>query len=328
MNQEKNASLRRTPKEVQKAMDEWAYEARNLPGQERFEAAIDKMLNPPGELIQAIPLNDIQPFKDHPFRVEVDEELEQLKKSIQENGVMTPAIVRRLPDGGYQMISGHRRMAVCKALGLERMPAISREMDDDTATMMMVDANMQREKILPSEKAFAYRMRAEAMQRRTHSTERNAGGDANRITAQIGAQAGESYKTVQRFIRLTELIPAILELVDQGKLGLVPAVELSYLPKEEQQYVLMAMESEQAMPSPAQAKELRLLSSAGKLTEDAALTVFLSGKGKAQEKLSLPMDRLSRFFPKNATPRQMQEEILYLLEQREKKRKRDRQMER
>ena len=143
MNQEKNASLRRTPKEVQKAMDEWAYEARNLPGQERFEAAIDKMLNPPGELIQTIPLNDIQPFKDHPFRVEADEELEQLKKSIQENGVMTPAIVRRLPDGGYQMISGHRRMAACKALGLERMPAIPREMDDDTATMMMVDANMQ-----------------------------------------------------------------------------------------------------------------------------------------------------------------------------------------
>ena len=160
------------------------------------------MLNPPGELIQTIPLNDIQPFKDHPFRVEADEELEQLKKSIQENGVMTPAIVRRLPDGGYQMISGHRRMAACKALGLERMPAIPREMDDDTATMMMVDANMQREKNLPSEKAFAYRMRAEAMQRRTHSTERNTGGEANRITAQIGAQAGESYKTVQRFIRL------------------------------------------------------------------------------------------------------------------------------
>ncbi len=284
---------------------------------------------PDGETIQAIPLTSIRPFNNHPFHVTEDEALEQLKESIRENGVLSPAIVRPLSDGGFEMISGHRRMAACRAMGFEMIPAVIRELDDDTAILMMLDANMQRERLLPSEKAFAYKMQMEVLQRQGRApVPTSPGMDGNRTTARIGEQAGESYKTVQRFIRLTKLIPSLLEWVDQGKLGLVPAVELSYLPKEEQQYVLTAMESEQAMPSPAQAKELRLLSSAGKLTEDAALTVFLSGKGKAQEKLSLPMDRLSRFFPKNATPRQMQEEILYLLEQREKKRKRDRQMER
>ena len=316
-------------KAAQKALDAAAYERMNLPNQDKFEASFDRMLNPPGELIQAIPLSLIQPFPDHPFRVEEGEEQEQLKQSIRENGIMSPAIIRLLPGGDFQMISGHRRMAACKALGLERMPAIVREMDDDTATAMMVDANMQREKILPSEKAFAYKMRAAAMQRRSRSSkDKCPGSDSNRITAQIGAQTGESYKTVQRYIQLTELLPSLLELVDQSKLGIVPALELSYLPKEEQQHVLTAIESEQATPSPAQAKELRRLSSAGQLTEEAALTVFLDRKGKAPEKLSIPMDKLSRFFPQNATPRRMEEKIISLLEQRERKRRRDRQMER
>ena len=313
----------------QKALEEMVYEGNHLPHQDKFEASFDRMLNPPGELIQAIPLSLIQPFPDHPFRVEEGEELEQLKQSIRENGVMSPAIVRPLPGGGFQMISGHRRMAACKALELERMPAIAREMDDDIATAMMVEANLQREKILPSEKAFAYKMRAEALQRLNTPADRNiGGGDANRITARIGAQTGESYKTVQRFIRLTELIPSLLELVDRDRLGPVAAVELSYLPKNEQQYVLTAIESEQSIPSPAQAKELRRLSSAGELTEEAALTVFLDRKGKTPEKLAIPMDKLSRFFPKDATPRRMEQEILGLLEQRERKRRRDRQMER
>ena len=152
-------------KTMQKALEEMVYEGNHLPHQDKFEASFDRMLNPPGELIQAIPLSLIQPFPDHPFRVEEGEELEQLKQSIRENGVMSPAIVRPLPGGGFQMISGHRRMAACKALELERMPAIAREMDDDIATAMMVEANLQREKILPSEKAFAYKMRAEALQR-------------------------------------------------------------------------------------------------------------------------------------------------------------------
>lgn len=316
-------------KTMQKALEEMVYEGNHLPHQDRFEASFDRMVNPPGELIQAIPLSLIQPFPDHPFRVEEGEELEQLKQSIWENGVMSPAIVRRMADGSFQMISGHRRMAACKALGLERMPVIVREMDDDIATAMMVEANLQREKILPSEKAFAYKMRAEAMQRRSRSLKgKSPGGDANRITAQIGAETGESYKTVQRFIRLTELIPLLLELVDQGRLGPVAAVELSYLPKKEQQHVLTAIESEQSFPSPAQAKELRRLSSAGKLTEETALTVFLDRKGKAPEKLAITMDKLCRFFPKDATPRRMEDEIIGLLEQREKKRRRDRQMER
>lgn len=284
---------------------------------------------PDGETIQAIPLTSIRPFNNHPFHVTEDEALEQLKESIRENGVLSPAIVRPLSDGGFEMISGHRRMAACRAMGFEMIPAVIRELDDDTAILMMLDANMQRERLLPSEKAFAYKMQMEVLQRQGRApVPTSPGMDGNRTTARIGEQAGESYKTVQRFIRLTKLIPSLLEWVDQSKLGIVPAVELSYLPKEEQWYVLTAMESEQSSPSLSQAKELRCLSSGGKLTEDAALTVFLSGKGKAQEKLSLPMDRLSRFFPKNATPRQMQEEILYLLEQREKKRKRDRQMER
>ena len=315
-------------KMMQKALEEMVYEGNHLPHQDKFEASFDRMLNPPGELIQAIPLSLIQPFPDHPFRVEEGDELEQLKQSIRENGVMSPAIVRPQAGGGFQMISGHRRMAACKALGLERMPVIVREMDDDTATAMMVEANLQREKILPSEKAFAYKMRAEALQRRKKSDERNAARGVNRITAQIGSETGESYKTVQRFIRLRELIPPLLELVDQAQLGPVAAVELSYLPKNEQRYVLTAIGSEQATPSPAQAKELRRLSSAGELTEEAALTVMISGKGKAPEKLTIPMDKLCRFFPKDATPRRMEDEIIGLLEQREKKRRRDRQMER
>lgn len=315
-------------KMMQKALEEMVYEGNHLPHQDKFEASFDRMLNPPGELIQAIPLSLIQPFPDHPFRVEEGDELEQLKQSIRENGVMSPAIVRPQAGGGFQMISGHRRMAACKALGLERMPAIVRDMNDDIAIAMMVDANMQREKILPSEKAFAYKMRADAMQRLNKPTDRNVGGDANRITAQIGAQTGESYKTVQRFIRLTKLIPPLLELVDRDRLGPVAAVELSYLPKNEQQYVLTAIESEQSIPSPAQAKELRRLSSASKLTEETVLAVFVDRKGKAPEKLSIPMDKLSRFFPKDTTPRRMEAEILGLLEQREKKRRRDRQMER
>ena len=186
----------------------------------------------PGERVQAVTLDSICPFRGHPFKVREDADMEALKESIRTGGVITPAVVRPLPGRGYEMISGHRRMAACKALGLERMPAIVREMDDDTATLMMVDANRQRENILPSERAFAYRMRMEALQQRGH------------YVRAMEEETGERFKQVQRYIRLTWLIPGLLELVDEDRMGIIPGVELSYLSEEEQGYVLQAIETE------------------------------------------------------------------------------------
>ena len=190
----------------------------------------------PGERVQAVNLSNIRPFHSHPFKVREDADMEALKESIRTSGVITPAVVRPLPEGGYEMISGHRRMAACRALGLEKMPVIVREMDDDTATLMMVDANRQREKILPSERAFAYRMRMEALQQRGH------------YVRAMEEETGERFKQVQRYIRLTWLIPGLLELVDDDRMGITPGVELSYLSEEEQGYVLQAIETEGMIP--------------------------------------------------------------------------------
>lgn len=271
----------------------------------------------PGEKIVAVPLASISPFADHPFRVEQDAEMQALTESILESGVMTPAIVRPKGDGTYEMISGHRRMAACRELGLEKMPVVIRDLDDDTAALMVVDANRQRERILPSEKAFAYRLRMEVLSRR--------GGSGKTRDAVSDKESG---RQVQRYIRLTYLLPQLLKLVDDGRMGLNPAVELSYLTPEEQQYVLTAIESEQATPSLTQAKELRELSVMEILTEDEALNVLLNGRGKEPEKLMLPMGQIERFFPRDATPRQMLEEIVSLLEQRDRQRRRSRDLDR
>ena len=205
----------------------------------------------PGERVQAVTLDSICPFRGHPFKVREDADMEALKESIRTSGVITPAVVRPLPEGGYEMVSGHRRLAACRVLGLEKMPVIVREMDDDTATLMMVDANRQREKILPSERAFAYRMRMEALLQRGH------------YVRAMEEETGERFKQVQRYIRLTWLIPGLLELVDEDRMGIIPGVELSYLSEEEQGYVLQAIETEGMIPSVAQAKEMRACAARG-----------------------------------------------------------------
>ena len=260
----------------------------------------------PGERVQAVTLDSICPFRGHPFKVREDADMEALKESIRTGGVITPAVVRPLPEGGYEMVSGHRRMSACRALGLEKMPVIVREMDDDTATLMMVDANRQREKILPSERAFAYRMRMEALQQRGH------------YVRAMEEETGERFKQVQRYIRLTWLIPGLLELVDEDRMGIIPGVELSYLTEEEQGYVLQAIETEGMIPSVAQAKEMRACAARGELDLEKPLDILYAGKGKQRERLILSMDRFAEYFPIDATPREIEDELVSLLRQRER----------
>ena len=263
----------------------------------------------PGERVQAVNLSNIRPFRGHPFKVKEDADMEALKESIRTSGVITPAVVRPLPEGGYEMVSGHRRMAACQALGLEKMPVIVREMDDATATLMMVDANRQREKILPSERAFAYRMRMEALQQRGH------------YVRAMEEETGERFKQVQRYIRLTYLIPGLLELVDEDRMGIIPGVELSYLSEEEQGYVLQAIETEGMIPSVAQAKEMRACAARGELDLKKPLDILYAGKGKQRERLILSMDRFGEYFPIDATPREIENKLISLL-QREREQNR------
>lgn len=260
----------------------------------------------PGERVQAVSLDSIRPFRNHPFKVREDADMEALKESIRTSGVITPAVVRPLPEGGYEMVSGHRRMAACRALGLKKMPVIVRELDDDTATLMMVDANRQREKILPSERAFAYRMRMEALQQRGH------------YVRAMEEETGERFKQVQRYIRLTYLIPGLLELVDENRMGIIPGVELSYLSEDEQGYVLQAIETEGLIPSVAQAKEMRACAARGELDLEKPLDILYAGKGKQRERLILSMDRFAEYFPFDATPREIEDELVSLLRQRER----------
>ena len=260
----------------------------------------------PGERVQAVTLDSICPFRGHPFKVREDADMEALKESIRTSGVITPAVVRPLPEGGYEMVSGHRRLAACRVLGLEKMPVIVREMDDDTATLMMVDANRQREKILPSEQAFAYRMRMEALLQPGH------------YVRAMEEETGERFKQVQRYIRLTWLIPGLLELVDEDRMGIIPGVELSYLSEEEQGYVLQAIETEGMIPSVAQAKEMRACAARGELDLEKPLDILYAGKGKQRERLILSMDRFAEYFPIDATPREIEDELVSLLRQRER----------
>ena len=260
----------------------------------------------PGERVQAVSLDSIHPFQGHPFKVREDADMEALKESIRTSGVITPAVVRPLPEGGYEMVSGHRRLAACRVLGLEKMPVIVREMDDYTATLMMVDANRQREKILPSERAFAYRMRMEALLQRGH------------YVRAMEEETGERFKQVQRYIRLTYLIPGLLELVDEDRMGIIPGVELSYLSEEEQGYVLQAIETEGMIPSVAQAKEMRACAARGELDLEKPLDILYAGKGKQRERLILSMDRFAEYFPIDATPREIEDELVSLLRQRER----------
>lgn len=274
------------------------------------------------ERVQEIPLSELHPFKGHPFKVVDDEAMIKTVESIVEFGVMTPAIARPRPEGGYELVSGHRRHHASQLAGKDTMPVIVRELDDDAATILMVDSNLQRETILPSERAFAYKMKLEAIKHqgaRTDLTSRQVGGKLEMADV-IGEQVGDSGRQVQRYIRLTELIPQLLDMVDEKKIAFNPAVELSYLKKEEQELFLEAMEYAQSAPSLAQAQRLKKFSQEGKCNLEAMCAIMSEEKKSDLDRVTLKNDLLRKYFPKNYTPKQMQDTIIKLLEQWQKKR--------
>ena len=277
-----------------------------------------------------IPLAELHPFPDQPFAVRDDESMKETAASIKEYGVLTPAVARPLESGGYELISGHRRKRACELAGLPEMPGIVKEMDADTATIMMVDSNLQRENILPSEKAKAYKMKLEAIKRqgaRTDLTSRQVVGKLESAD-EIGEATGESGRQIQRYIRLTELEPELQQMVDEKKIAFTPAVELSYLQPEEQKQLLQAIDSEQSTPSLSQAQRLKKMSQAGELNEDKILAIMQEEKKPEQvvkrdeNSVSFSTDRLRQYFPRSYTPLQMENTIIKLLEAWQKKRQR------
>ena len=272
------------------------------------------------ERVVEIPLAEMHPFKNHPFKVLDDEKMQDTAESIREHGVLVPAIVRPREEGGYEIVAGHRRHHASQIAGLDTMPAIVRDLDDDAATIIMVDSNLQRESILPSERAWAYRMKLEAVRRKAgRPSKENAGQldpdfDNRRSNVIVAEQAGESVKQLQRFIRLTELISPLLDMVDERKIAFNPAVELSYLKPEEQVELLDAMDSEQATPSLSQAQRLKKFSQEGHLSIDVMRAIMSEEKKSELDRVTLTSDKLHKYFPKSYTPQQMEQVILKLLE--------------
>lgn len=278
------------------------------------------------ERVQEIPLDQLKPFKNHPFKVCDDQRMLDTADSIREYGVLVPAIARPDPEGGYELISGHRRKRGCEMAGLQTMPVIVRNMDDDAATIVMVDSNLQREELLPSERAFAYRMKLEALKHQGARTDRTSGQvvQKSKLSVEIVAeQAGENYKQVQRFIRLTELISELLDMVDERKLAFNPAVEVSYLKRDEQRMLLEAMDAEQTTPSLSQAQRLKKFSQEGRLTEEAMSAIMSEEKKSDMDKVTLRSDTLRRYFPKSYTPKQMEQTIIRLLDVWQKQRQKN-----
>ena len=261
--------------------------------------------------VEEVPLSEFSPFKDHPFKVREDEELERLKDSIRESGVLVPALARPKEDGGYELISGHRRMAACRALGLETMPVIIRDLTDEEAVITMVDANLQREHILPSEKAFAYRMKMEAMK---HQGTLRQLGTKSRTDEEIASGSGDSARQIQRYIRLTHLVPELLQMVDDGKIALTPAVELSYLSEKEQSLLLEQMDYTDATPSLSQAQRMRHMSREQELSSEELYDIMSEVKGNQVEYVKVPMERIRDFFRPDTSVKQMQDMIVKAME--------------
>ena len=283
--------------------------------------------------ITLLPLSELHDFPNHPFKVRDDEAMQETAESIRQYGVLVPAIVRPREDGGYEIIAGHRRKHGSELAGLQNLPCIVREMDDDTATILMVDSNIQRENILPSERAQAYKMKLEAIRRkagRPAKTEEKADENnspqvaANfRADDTVAKDAGISGDTVRRYIRLTELSPELQQMVDEKKIGMTPAVEISYLKPEEQQMLLTAIDSEQATPSLSQAQRMKKLSRDGKLNDDTMLDIMMEQKKPEGYNVVLSADKLRKYFPRSYTPQKMEETILKLLDAWLRKRQRD-----
>lgn len=274
------------------------------------------------ERVKDIPLSELHPFKDHPFKVRSGEEMDRMIESIRKVGAITPGLARLLPDGGYELISGHRRLAACQVLGLETMPVIVREMSDDEAVIAMVDANLQREHILPSEKAFAYKMKMDALNHQG-ITSRQVGEKLLSVT-QISKDNNESERQIHRYIRLTYLIPELLEMVDENKIAFNPAVELSYLTHDEQRVLLDAMTLNDCTPSHAQAIRLKKLSLEGMLVEQGIYEILSEEKPNQQEQIKFKRDELRKYFPQNYTDEQIRRDVIKGLELLKRQRERNR----
>ena len=274
------------------------------------------------ERVKNIPLDELHPFKNHPFKILNNEEMERMIESIRKVGTITPALARPLPDGGYELISGHRRLAACQVLGIETMPVIVREMSDDEAVIAMVDANLQRETILPSEKAFAYKMKLEAIKHQG-VTSRQVGEKLLSVT-QVSKDSDDSERQIQRYIRLTYLIPELLSMVDDNKIAFNPAVEISYLDCEEQLTLLDAINMNDCTPSHAQSIRLKKMSQDGLLTADAIYAILSEEKPNQKEQIKLPRDELRKYFPQNYSDEQIKRDILKGLELLKRQRERNR----
>lgn len=279
------------------------------------------------ETIKDIPLDELHPFPDHPFGVRDDDAMQETVESIKEYGVLVPAIARPREDGGYEIIAGHRRKHACELAGLKTMPVIVRDLDRNAATIIMVDSNLQRENILPSEKAKAYKMKLEAIKRQGARRDLTSDQVGRKLESaeMIAQQSADSKSQVRRYIRLTELEPELQKMVDDGKIGMTPAVEISYLKPDEQKMLIETIDSEQATPSLSQAQRMKRLSQEGKLNDDTMLGIMMEQKKPENWDLKLPMDKIRKFFPRSYTPQRMEETIMKLLESWMKKRQRDQQ---
>ena len=274
------------------------------------------------ERVKEIPLNELHPFKEHPFKIQNDDEMKRLIESIQKFGTLTPALARPLPEGGYELISGHRRLAACQVLGIETMPVIVRDMSDDEAVIAMVDANLQREHILPSEKAFAYKMKLDAIKHQGKASVQVA--EKLLSVEKVADDAGESKDQVRRYIRLTYLITELLEMVDENKIAFNPAVEISYLEQSEQRVLLNAMELNDCTPSHAQSIRLKKLSQEGVLQDQTIYDILAEQKPNQQEQYKFKREDIRKYFPKSYTDKQVCDTVIKLLEQWQRRRERDR----
>ena len=274
------------------------------------------------EKVMEIPLSELHPFKDHPFKVKDDDAMMETADSIRQYGVLVPAIARPDPNGGYELVAGHRRHRASELAGKETMSVIVRDLDDDQATIIMVDSNLQRESLLPSERAFAYKMKLEAIKHQGARTDLTSAQVGPKLTAaeKIAENSPDSKSQIKRFIRLTELIPELLDMVDEKKIAFNPAYELSFLKPEEQQMLLDTMDYEQATPSLSQAQRMKKFSQERKLSEDVMLAIMSEEKKGDLDKVTLTGDTLRKYFPKSYTPQRMQETIIKLLEQWQRKR--------
>ena len=295
-----------------------------------------KKPTPQQEVVVQIPLSELHPFPDHPFQVREDASMQETAESVKEYGVLVPALARPREDGGYELIAGHRRKHACELAGLATMPVIVRNIDRDAATIIMVDSNLQRENILPSERALAYKMKLEAIRRKAgrpakeseNLPEENGGQVGHNLRGVktrdlLAENSDDSARTIQRYIRLTELSPELQQMVDEKKIGMTPAVEISYLKPEEQQMLLTAIDSEQATPSLSQAQRMKKLSRDGKLIDDTMLDIMMEQKKPEGYNVVLSADKLRKYFPRSYTPQKMEETILKLLDAWLRKRQRD-----